>query len=113
MWEFPRSINTEKLPLIKYVGWNHYFYSLWISKEQQKGTKKYVMSIAITVLNDLIYHPAVKNKAIRRKNISFNVYAEIYLEIRIKKKFISRKVLFGRLTLPQGYRVAGLYAASC
>jgi len=62
MWEFPRSINTEKLPLIKYVGWNHYFYPIWISEEQQKGTKKYVMSTAITVLNDVMYHPAVKKK---------------------------------------------------
>lgn len=69
------------------------------------------MSIAITEYCN-ISSSYQKNKAIQRKNISFNAYAEIFVEIRIKKKFISGKILFGRLT-PLDYKLAGLYAASC
>ena len=42
-----------------------------------EGNTKYVMSLTISVLIDVTYHPAVKKKTVSQKDLPVNAYAEI------------------------------------
>lgn len=83
IWEFPRSVNPGKLPLITVLVGVRNFIRFGLERH-----KEYVMSPAISVLIDVIYHPAVKkkNKAIKRK--IFHLITTLrFFKIRIKKKW--------------------------
>lgn len=77
--------------------------------EQQKGNTKYMMSTAISVLIDVIYHPAVKKiKPSPKMDFPVNAYAEIFYKSGLRKsnlypqKSVIRKVKILTMRLRTG-----------
>lgn len=83
----------ETLPLFNC--WLEYFSPFWISEEQQRQKGVWDVYSYLCLEGCTLSTSCLKKiKAIHRKNMSLYDNAEIFLEIRIKNKFIPRKVLF-------------------